>query len=273
MRLHLCAAALILVWLSNPYVHAQTGQAIGNDPDGVIYDVDLATGQASNPRLTGIPFLVDVAADEDGEVFGLTTFFTPPENSVVRIDPYTGQWTLVGATGLSDIREGDLAIHPTTGRIYGIQFLESTSGDLFLFEIDRATGAASSLVEIASPGDLSAMTFDVTGALLVLDTDLELLLTIDPTTGDVTDSVALSVPLGRGAGMDIERSTGTIFVADGGDLGTDTLYTLEPATGVLTGVGPLGLPDGLSGLTFLYLSVFSDDFETGDTSRWSATLP
>jgi hypothetical protein len=53
--------------------------------------------------------------------------------------------------------------------------------------------------------------------------------------------------------MAFHPTTGVLYVADGGGVisGTDTLYTLDTDTGVLTTVGSTGLEDGLSGLTFI----------------------
>ena len=71
---------------------------------------------------------------------------------------------------------------------------------------------------------------------------------LDPTDASTLSSVDLSHPLGALAGMDFDPATGTLYVADGGTGGADALFTLDPATGGLTEIGPLGLANGLSGL-------------------------
>jgi DNA-binding beta-propeller fold protein YncE len=79
------------------------------------------------------------------------------------------------------------------------------------------------------------------------------LLTLDPSNAQVLTSVSLNVGLGVAAGMDVDPETGTLYVADGAlsGSGTNKLYTLEPATGVLTEIGTT-VPDvGLSGLAFI----------------------
>ena len=117
------------------------------------------------------------------------------------------------------------------------------------------------------------MAFDDSGSLFMIDTGLSQLLTIDPDSGDVLNSVGLSVSLGNGAGMVFEPTTGTLYVVDGGAGGTEKLHILDPASGILTVVGPLNLPDGLSGLTYFSPAVFQDGFESTDTTRWSSTFP
>ena len=72
---------------------------------------------------------------------------------------------------------------------------------------------------------------------------------LDPSDASTLSTMPLSTPLGAlAAGMDFDPATGTFYVADGGSGGTDSLYTLDPATGVLTAIGPLGIAGGLSGL-------------------------
>jgi hypothetical protein len=66
----------------------------------------------------------------------------------------------------------------------------------------------------------------------------------------VISTAALSTSLGTTAGMAIDPSTGTVFVADGSQGGTNSLYTLNLSTGFLSLIGSTALADGLAGLTF-----------------------
>jgi DNA-binding beta-propeller fold protein YncE len=118
------------------------------------------------------------------------------------------------------------------------------------------------------------MAFDGNGTLYVLDTDVDVLFTIDPSDASILDSVAIASSFGNGAGLAFHPTTGTLYLVDGGTGGTDELYTLDPGTGDLQEVGPLGLEDGLSGLTFLEPPpFFADGFESGNLSRWSDVVP
>jgi len=116
--------------------------------------------------------------------------------------------------------------------------------------------------------DGSAMAFDDSGTLFVLDNFGDQLATIDKTDGSIVAFVALSEQLGKQSGMDFDLRTGLLYVADGGTDGTDNLYTLDPTTGVLTMIGPTGLPKGVSGLELTldfgdasapYPTLFADD--------------
>ena len=215
----------------------------------VLYQVDLQTGQASSPKTTGLDHIVGIAFGSGGVLYGLTNATAPTHpNALVVIDPVTGAAQLVGATGLQTIVEGDLAWDRTTGQLYGLYDL--ASGQRRLFTLNAASGAATTL-PISLSGDPSAMAFDSAGTLYVIDTSLGRLLTVNKLTGETLASVSLSSALGSVAGMAVEPQTHVFYVADGDSGGTDRLHSLNPPTGVLTVVGPTGLPDGLAGLAFI----------------------
>ncbi len=153
----------------------------------------------------------------------------------------------LGAFG-AQVGEGDLALDPLSGDLFAIGLTNLTL-PLTLLRIDLAdVGAGATVVGEIGPGDISALAFDAAGTLYAIDTDTDTLLVIDPTDASTLPIVDLSQPLGALAGMDFDPATGTLYVADGGGDGNDALFTLDPATGVLTLVGSLGLANGLSGL-------------------------
>ena len=225
------------------------GVCFNSTQASVLYDVNPLTGRATNPRSLGLDHLAGISFGPGGRLYGLTTATAPLlPNSLVRIDPLTGSSELVGFTGLSGIVEGDLAYDRTTGSLYGLYQLSSSTRQVFT--LNAATGAAT-LLPVSLSGDPSAMAFDSSGKLYVLDTSLKRLLTVDKTTGATQTSLTLSRSLGSVAGMAIDPETGVFYVADGDSAGTDTLYRLNPQTGYLTTIGATGLADGLSGLAFL----------------------
>ncbi len=228
---------------------------LGNTFNGILYDVDPATGDSSNPRATGMgtDSLTGIAFAPDGMLYGLTTGVGRPANSLVTINSDTGAYTPIGFTGLPVV-EGDLAFDPVSDVLFGIQ---SVPNNRQLFSIDVATGAGTVVGDLGGllDGDFSAMAFTPSGSLYILDSGVTApsrLLTVDKSTAAIVNSVTLSVDLGFTSGMDFNPATGALYVADGGfGDGTDSLYTLDPATGFMNLVGPTGLPDGLAGLAFV----------------------
>ena len=219
---------------------------------GVLYDVNLLTGAATNPRNTGISGLVGLAASASGSLYTVTTFdaHSGQPNSLYRLDPATGGATLVGSLGASiSIYEGDLAVDPSNGTLYGLYAL---SGSQYrLLTINTLTGAATAVGEVPGVFDPSAMTFDG-GTLYIIDcgTTSSRVLRVDKTTGQTYDPYTIPVVLGPAAGMAFDDRRQQFYIADGMTGAANNLWTLSKA-GTLEQVGPLGVQFGLSGLTFM----------------------
>lgn len=239
--------AVVSVWMSSAVFGA--APLVGSGwPRGILYDIDPATGDASNPRSTGLVRLIGITDGGDGYLYG----FAGRSRHLHRIDPFTGESELVEGTGLCSLFEGDLDFDPISGTLYTVQRTADgprTTRDLVT--IDLANGEARAVGELPVGGDPSAMAFDPGGTLYVLDTARDLLLTVDPQTADVLSEIPVNVSLGSAAGMDFDPLTGLLYVADGHRHGTDALYTLDPATGDFDRIGSTGLRKGLAGLQFL----------------------
>jgi len=256
------AAALALVPASAPAVRL-LGVSFA---DGLLYDVDPATGAASNPRSVLVPDSECPGAActldhpsgleilPDGSVL-LATIETANvlASHLVREAGLAGGGPSVpssAALGLQ-IGEGDLALDPQSGALYAFGLTNGTIPFRLLRIEPGANGWAdptTTAVGELQTGDLSAMAFAADGTLYAIDTDADALVTVDPADASTLSSVGLSEPLGPLAGMDFDPATGTLWVADGGSGGHGALFTLDPATGTLHEIGPLGLANGLSGL-------------------------
>lgn len=238
-------------------------QLIGNSATffgepSLIYNRDVETGVASNPRNTGIGHLTGIAADPfSGSLYGLTTFGSSPANSLVRINPLTGAFTTVGATGLQHIYEGDLAFSPVTGQLFGLQDSPNApNGPINFFRLDVNTGTATVIGTLPASAfsDYSAMAFDSAGNLFVVNTaegsGSSTLLTVNPNTGAILRSVTMNVALGAAAGLTFDPTTGVAYLAGGDDV-TNSFYRLNVGTGQASLIGQLHITEGLAGLAFI----------------------
>ena len=231
---------------------AGAAQLIGvSFSDGLVYDVNAQTGVASNPRLftensMSLTLYAGVEFAADGSLLLATVQANPTFPSrLFSASLGTADATLIGAVG-AQVGEGDLALDPLSGDLYAVG-LTGSIAPFTLLRIDLPSSTAT-VVGTIGLSDISAMAFDAVGTLYAIDTGNDALLVLDPSDASTLSSVALSEPLGALAGMDFDPATGTLYVADGGTGGSDALFTLDPATGVLSEVGPLGLSNGLSGL-------------------------
>jgi DNA-binding beta-propeller fold protein YncE len=138
-------------------------------------------------------------------------------------------------------------------------FLPQDLGSFTLFTVDLKNGHSSSVWTATFPGAVTAIAFNRSGNLFVLETtpgnlgiDVTSLLQVDKKTGAVIGTAVLSHPLGFSAGVAFHPLTGVAYVADGNFHGTNNLYTLNTSTGQLTTIGPTGLAFrfGIASLAF-----------------------
>lgn len=252
-----------VVAMTAPFQFAAAGLIGNNASLPNIYDVNITTGAATNPRSTGTSStLTGITYDPgSGILYGLTALDGNFPNSLLRINPTTGATVVVGPTHLSRIFEGDIAFNPTNGRLYGIvENPDPNSLVVNLFQINPATGAATvvgPLNTAAQTRDFSALAFNAAGTLFTIDTSdsaalgHSVLSTVNPSTATLLTSITMNVNLGETAGLAFDPATGVAYLADGAFDGTLKLYTLDTTTGVATAIGSLGNSGGLAGLAFI----------------------
>ena len=211
-RLIVLVTAIVLTGAGSAWAAPLCGVSFTAPPQGsVLYRISQQTGLASDPKATGLDHLVGITVSNSNVLYGLTSGSAPAQpNSLVRINPSTGAFQFVGSTGLNNVTEGDLACDRTTGTLYGMYQLNGSARQLFT--LNPSTGAATPLPTSLS-GDPSAMAFNATGTLYVLDAALAKLLTVNKATGATLTSLSLSRSLGSVGGMAIDPLTGTFYVA------------------------------------------------------------
>jgi hypothetical protein len=267
---HLNKTTLALLVLAPLTASAQT-QLVGVEfrdggfaENARLFDIDPATGAATNPRFTGADVVSDIAQGPDGLLYAFNDDFgvvngLPAGSNLFTINPVAAETTVIGDTGLS-LNEGGLEFD-ASGTLYGVT---SQNGASSLFTIDTTTGVGTTVGAFAQNGmpveltDASAMAFDDAGTLYVLDTTSvfpsvqSFLYTLDPATANITSVVELDRALGTTAGLAFESDTGELLLADGDFNGTNELFSVDLTTGVLAlrGTTVPGTFGGLSGLEF-----------------------
>lgn len=243
------------------------GQTSGLNP--ILYDINPATGAASNPRNVNVNNSVGLTIDPaTGIMYGLTDQFgrinnqsgQGGKNLLFSIDVATGQATGIGRldpTGVFQEFEGDLAFNPVTGALWGVSTSQNGAA---IFTIDKSTGLATQVSQYLAPNiDISGLTFDAAGNMYLLDTRYPtnpgpaVLMRVDPLSGLALQSWTTSVTLGGTAGM-VFGPGGQLFVADGDTGGTNNLYRFDFGSGNLVTIGATGaaggIYQGLAGLAY-----------------------
>ncbi|MCA9729576.1 MAG: hypothetical protein KC729_17950, partial [Candidatus Eisenbacteria bacterium] len=116
-----------------------------------------------------------------------------------------------------------------------------------LFTIDTGTAVCSVIGDVGDGLDLSAMAFDSSGDLWMVDSFGPRLIQIDKFTAAILDSKPLGPINQEIGGLAFRPSDGTLFHAAGL---ASMLYTIDTGTGTPSVIGPISVPGGIWGLTF-----------------------
>ncbi len=252
--------ALLFALLTTP-VDAQVQKYICvvlDHDTGVLYNCDLTTGQAADPRPTGIKGGIGIAFfNATNSLFTVTDDQGKPvPDALYSINPYTGRSTLIGKTGLKPIQGGDLCYDPKNKTLYGLQ-VGVAPAPRALFQVNPQTGAGTVLFTIPNPKkgarNINSLTLDKDSSFLyATDGQQETLLEIDPRNGRILTEKPLSDFIGPCCGLRLNcYGDNRCYLADGGAWGTRSLYVLDIETAVLTKIGDLKGPSGIDGLTFI----------------------
>lgn len=248
----------------------------------------------------GAATMADIAFDSAGQLYG----YSSSGRKLYAIDKSSGASTLLGTS-------------PAHGAIgQGMEIDDAGLGYLFpdgagtgspFYEMDLANASLTTIALISSglSGDpsIGACSFGPDEAMWFISTNFAApgtLATIDVSgavtaIGDTTGLVNTDALAWEGGVKPAEwnfipppPATDTLYAARGGSLSTSDLYTVDPATAVMTSVGPIGYAltglaedptDGmLYGLTSVNsaidpLSIITIDKVTGDGTLVAACSP
>jgi len=179
-------------------------------------------------------------------LYGVTTWANG--NGLYSIDPNSGASDLIGATGLAQIVEGDVAYDHTTNQLFANYSDISTNN---IYTINLNTGLAT-LVGPSEEDDISGLAFDAAGRMWAVDTNTNGsrvldLLEIDKTNGDVLSRNSLGVlQFSAVLGMDFNSITNELYMA----LGNGDFYSIDTGLATASFVDTLNV-SGTTGLAFV----------------------
>ena len=243
-------AAAVLAGAPSPGHAARLLGADGGGGDSDLYVVDAATGGVTSIGPIGVGLTGLAVHPTTRVVYGVTPSNGTDARSLYTVDPVTGDGTLVGSLGLADSSVADITF-AADGTLFG---WSEDSDDLVT--IDLVTGTATAVGDYAFSTAGSGVAFDAAGVLFFagsfdnVDTDPDLV-TIDPATGLFATLVAPLAPLVgvRVGALAFEPATGTLFGVDKANSNASaSLATIDPATAVVTQVGPTS--PGLDAIAF-----------------------
>ncbi|MGP1345945.1 MAG: hypothetical protein ACTS3F_04655 [Phycisphaerales bacterium] len=170
-------------------------------------------------------------------VAGYSAFGT---QALYAFDQTTGQATLIGDTGLSQIN--GLAWNPASGILYA-----TTSGS-DLYRINQYTAKATLIADAFGITPAGGLTFDNAGNLWA--TNANQFGTINLATGAFTGISTLQSPATDLSGLAFDAATGSLAVYAKNGAADDRLMIVDPATGIVSFSDPYAFagPGSVGGL-------------------------
>jgi len=219
---------------------AMAGMLIGSTRDA-IYDIDPATGVASNPRTLDSPaYAIEFV---DGVLYGTSGAI------LSTIDVASGEAHTVGAMTGFDPLEGilDLSWNPQTDTLFALAHLGGTSLDR-LYTIDTSSLAAT-LIGDLDQVEFTTVAFDASGALYAMSPVIGVLSLIDPTTAATLTSTNLPADIqpAKMVFADMNRPIVSAWIDD--DAGF--MFDLNLSDGTLSAIGRTGLDVSLTSLAYI----------------------
>ncbi|MFN2395795.1 MAG: carboxypeptidase regulatory-like domain-containing protein [Bacteroidales bacterium] len=185
--------------------------------------LNLETGASTSIQEVSTD-VIWMAAGEVADDIWYTVSYDPANGSLHTVDPATGDYTLVGATGYSLT---GLAYDQNSGTMYASGF-DGTNSQLYT--VDLNTGAAT-LVGQISTGIVIGIAADADGNMYGINLD-DNLYTIDANTGTGTVVGPLGVTINYAQDIAFDRDNdvlyGALYTTTGG------LYTIDVTTGAAT---------------------------------------
>ncbi len=190
-------------------------------------------------------------------------------------DPATGAFVAIGtSTPVPGHLWTGLAVDPMLGTIYATSSDEDTTSTLYT--LDPATGAATFVGSTTVARLLVAIAMNCDGELYAHDVIEDAIYQLDPVTGTPTLVGPTGLDSNFAQGMDFDNPTGTLYAWTYQGGGLNQYGTIDLETGALT---PLSTDDPeaeFEGAALTYCApfaqIFSDGFESGDTSAWSQAV-
>ncbi|NBC19251.1 MAG: hypothetical protein GVY18_18250, partial [Bacteroidetes bacterium] len=174
--------------------------------------------------------------------FGTDQWFfilTDETHLLQRVDVETGRRATVGLAAPDDPRErwSGLAVDPTDGTLYASTTVED--GGSTLYEIDARTATATRTASLEDAAVVTALAIDGAGQLYGVETREDQLLRIDKRTGATSVVGTLGFDANFDQGLDVDLTTGTMYLTALEEGVRAQLRRVDPATGQARVVAPL----------------------------------
>jgi len=167
---------------------------------------------------------------------------------LLTIDTTTGASTVIGTADSPGLGWTGLSWDASTTTLYGVTYSQSRSGFTSnLYTVDPVTAATTLIGPITGIGDpdsgtlVGALAVDSSGLMYGIDLVADDFVAIDKTTGAAQVIGSLGFDANYAQAMAFDDYTGTLYYAAfNNSVGEAEMYTIDPPSGALTLVSPIG---------------------------------
>jgi hypothetical protein len=245
MLARLALSLLLCIGIAAP-AQAQTQSTIfgaafaGPAAPASLFAISPSNGSASLIGSIGFNQVGGIDFGPDGRLYGVAV--VAGAATLITINTTTGAGTVVGSLGIGGAAAQDIAFRPSDGTLFA--YIQGN-----IFTINRDTGVATLVGSTGGFPDGNAIAFS-SGTLLLGNTQGGTngsLQSVNQTTGAVTPIVNFTFGPGftpannsRTAAMKFDPTTGALLAAvvEGNGAAVRFLGVVDPATGIVTDIGP-----------------------------------
>ena len=215
-----------------------------------LVSLDAANPTAVTPiaNLKGLTLIAGAFVDEDFSKLYTIDYYS---NHLLTVDTSTGATSLIGTPELQQgagISWSSIAWDASTGILYGMAYAQTRSGlTSFLYTIDPVTAATTLVGPVTGIGDptngtlVVAIAVDSQGSLYGIEIVADDFVAIDKTSGAASVISSLGFNANYAQGLDFDDYTGTLYYAAFNASSAEAeMYTIDPISGALTLVAPIG---------------------------------
>jgi len=170
---------------------------------------------------------------------------------LLAVNTRSGEMTLVGTAELASgagINWTSLAWDASTGTLYGMAYDDGRTGlSSYLYKVDPVTAETTLVGPITGIGDptngnlVSAIAIDTDGTMFGIELVGDAFVAIDKSSGEAQVVSSLGFDANYAQSLDFDDYTGTLYYAAFNNSDAEAeMYTIEPFSGALTQLSPIG---------------------------------
>jgi len=214
----------------------------------VTLNADVASEVTPIASVGNLILTAGAFVDEDFSQLYTIDYYT---YHLLAVNTRSGETTLIGTAELASgagINWASLAWDASTGTLYGMAYDQGRDGlSSYLYKVDPVTAATTLVGPVSGIGDatngnlVGAIAVDTDGTLFGIELVGDAFVTIDTSSGEAQVVSSLGFDANYAQSLDFDDYTDTLYYAAfNNSVAQAEMYTIEPFSGELTELSPIG---------------------------------